>query len=143
MFKRVIVIGALIALTGCATNQQSGQAIGAITGAIVGNSVGGGAGKAAATFIGTVVGSEVGRNIGASMDRPPQVVVQQQPPVVVHEVIREQPRVINVDPTRPDYSVCDQWNYKERQACYKGAEARARAEENRRIQDAYRMGRGQ
>ena len=139
MFKRVIVIGALIALTGCATNQQSGQAIGAITGAIVGNSVGSGAGKAAATFIGTVVGSEVGRNVGASMDRPPQVVVQQQPPVVV----REQPRVINVDPTRPDYSVCDQWNYKERQACYKGADARARAEEHRRIQEAYRLGRGQ
>ena len=123
----IIVIGAAITLTGCATNQQSGQAIGAVTGAIVGNSVGGGAGKAAATFIGTVVGAEVGRNVGASMDRP-----------ATREVIIE--REVQVVPAQSD--VCrDIWNYKERQACYRGVSDRKHHEERLRIQEAYQRGR--
>jgi uncharacterized protein YcfJ len=135
MYKKLISVVALIALTGCAsTNQQSGQAIGAITGAIVGHSVGKGSGQAAATFIGTVIGSEVGRNVGASMDRPPvverEVIVKEIPAPAVSGRRYEEKR-----------DVCrDIWNYNERKACYRGVEARERAEEQRRIREAYDRG---
>jgi outer membrane lipoprotein SlyB len=133
--KIIVSVCAVFALVGCAsTNQQSGQAIGAVTGAIVGHSVGKGAGQAAATFIGTVIGSEVGRNVGASMDRPPvverEVIVKEIPaPAVVGKRYEE------------SRDVCrDIWNYNERKACYRGVEARERAEEQRRIREAYDRG---
>jgi hypothetical protein len=42
----------------------------------------------------------------------------------------------------PDYSVCNQWYYQEREACFRGAEARAQQEQHRRNQEAYRQGYG-
>lgn len=49
-----------------------------------------------------------------------------------------QPRVIVV----PDYSVCQQWYYNEREACFRGVEARSRQDQARREQEAYRQGYG-
>jgi len=42
----------------------------------------------------------------------------------------------------PDYSMCNQWYHQEREACFRGAEARASQEQNRRNQEAYRQGFG-
>lgn len=62
MFKRIAVIGLAVAtmsLTGCASPQQSNQALGTIVGGAVGHALNMGP---AGTAIGMIVGAEVGRN---------------------------------------------------------------------------------
>lgn len=69
-----------------------------------------------------VVGGVVGYSMGSSR------------PIVVQEQVIVQPSI------RPDYSVCNQWSWQEREACFRGAENRARQEQARRIQQAYHQG---
>jgi hypothetical protein len=71
-----------------------------------------------------VVGGVVGYAIASSNSQP----------VVVQEQVIVQPS------TRPDYSVCNQWSWQEREACFRGAENRARQEQARRVQKAYQQG---
>ena len=120
MLKRIFAIGMLVALTGCATHQQANTAVGAGVGAVIGNAVGGrGAGA-----VGAVVGSMIGSQHSIHQ---PQPVYVYPAPVTVY----------------PDYTPCAHfWNYQERQACYRGADARARQEQNRRNNDAFRYGYG-
>jgi len=41
----------------------------------------------------------------------------------------------------PDYTVCnDIWDWRMRESCYRGAEARARQEHNRMMREAYQRG---
>lgn len=72
-----------------------------------------------------VVGGVVGYAIASSNNNAP-VVVQEQ--------------IIVQSTTRPNYSVCNQWNWREREACFKGAENRARLEQSQRVQRAYQQG---
>jgi hypothetical protein len=120
MFKRLFVITAAVVLTGCATHQQSNQALGAIVGGAVGHhAIGGPAG----TAIGAMVGGAIGGN------QP----TQQR----YHSPVYSAPSIY------PDYSVCaDFWNWQERQACQRGVETRARQEQNQRNAEAYRRGLG-
>jgi hypothetical protein len=74
-----------------------------------------------------VVGVAVGHAIAQS----------NQPQVRTEQVIVVQPARVIVD-----YSVCNQWNYQERESCFRGVEARARQEQARRNQEAYRQGYG-
>lgn len=119
MFKRFAVIITALALTGCATHQQSNQALGAVLGGAVGHhAIGGSAG----TAIGAMIGSTIGGNQPTTQSPFPGVYGGQ---------------------VYPDYSVCNQfWHWQERQACYRGAETRARQEQNRRNNEAYRQGYG-
>jgi len=110
----------LLALTGCATHQQANTAVGAGTGAIIGNAIGGRTGAA--------FGAIVGASVGSNQPTQPHVIVERQ---VVRPVV-----------IRPDYSMCNQWYHQERESCFRGAEARANQEQNRRNQEAYRQGLG-
>jgi hypothetical protein len=110
----------LVALSGCATHQQANTAVGAGTGAIIGNALGGRGGAA--------VGALMGASIGSQQPTQRNIIVERQ---IVHPAA-----------VRPDYSVCNQWSYQEREACFRGADARAQQEQNRRNQEAYRQGLG-
>ncbi len=67
------LIGAGIALGGCASyqgeNEQAGMIIGGLLGGALGHQVGEGSGKTAATIIGTLAGASIGGAVGRSMDR--------------------------------------------------------------------------
>lgn len=76
MLKRIVIIGVLAALTGCATHQQANTAVGAGVGAVIGNAVGGRGGAVAGAVLGTAIGSQ----------HPAQ------PRVVEQQVIVQQPR---------------------------------------------------
>ena len=133
----IAAVVAVVGLTGCATTEQSGQLIGAVAGGIIGNQVGGGAGRAIATGVGAVVGSEAGRVLGSSVDRQNQQ--PQQPPVVVHQA----PTRVVRNGFVVDYSVCSQYyNHQQREACMRGVEQRAREEQHRMNNEAYRAGYG-
>ena len=120
MLKRLLVITAAVALTGCATHQQSNQALGAVLGGAVGHHAIGGA---AGTAIGAMVGGAIGGNQPTHQHYPGPVYSSPQ--------------------IYPDYSVCAGfWNWQERQACQRGAETRARQEQNQRNAEAYRRGMG-
>jgi uncharacterized protein YcfJ len=58
MLKRIVVIGVLAALTGCATHQQANTAVGAGVGAVIGNAVGGRGSAVAGAVLGTAIGSQ-------------------------------------------------------------------------------------
>ena len=120
MLKKIIGVMLLLALTGCATHQQSNEAVGAVIGGTIGHRLGGTGGA--------ILGAGMGAAIGNQQPTQRNVIVEQQ---VVH------PNII-----RPDYSMCNQWNHYERESCYRGAEARARLEQNRRNQEAYQQGFG-
>ena len=75
-----------------------------------------------------VAGAVVGHAIATSN--------QPQPRVYTERI------VVRPQTVHPDYSVCNQWYYQEREACFRGAEARAHQEQNRRNQEAYRQGYG-
>jgi hypothetical protein len=77
MLKRFFLIGAIVALTGCATHQQANTAVGAGVGAVVGNAIGGKAGA--------VMGGVVGASIGSNQPTQPRVVEQ-------HVIVQPQPR---------------------------------------------------
>lgn len=128
--SKLISIAAVTAvlLTGCATNQQSGEAIGAVVGGVVGNQIGGGAGRAAATVIGVGVGSAVGGAVGRDMD----------------DRQRQAHRAPISDAWGSPYSQCDRYHYntQERAACERGARQREFEEQRRRNNEAYRQGLG-
>lgn len=122
----------LIALTGCATHQQSNELAGAVVGGAIGRQIGGTGGA--------ILGAGVGAAIGGQ--QPTQV---QRPNVTVQtQVIKPDPRGYRY--VTPDYSMCTHWNHFEREACYRGADARAAREraiaeqQNQRIREAYRQG---
>ncbi len=120
MLNKILIVVAAVALTGCATHQQSNQALGAVVGGAVGHhAIGGRAG----TAIGAMVGGAIGGN------QPTQ---------------QHYPRsVYSAPPVYPDYSICAEfWNWQERQACQRGADTRARQEQNQRNAEAYRRGMG-
>lgn len=120
MLKRILIVGVMVALTGCATHQQANTAVGAGVGAVIGNAVGGHGAAAVGAVVGSMIGSQ-------------------------HPTYQPQPVYVYPAPVHvyPDYSPCSHyWIYQERQACYRGAENRARQEQNRRINDAYRQGYG-
>jgi hypothetical protein len=58
MLKRILIVGIIAALTGCATHQQANTAVGAGAGAIIGNAVGGKPGAVAGTIFGSMIGSQ-------------------------------------------------------------------------------------
>lgn len=121
MLKSISVIAVALVLTGCATHQQANTAVGAVTGAVVGRAVAGHGGAVAGAIVGSIIGSE-----------QPTRQYHAPPPVVV---------VPRYERVYPDYSMCNQWYYQERQACFRGAEARARQEQNIRNREAYNTGR--
>lgn len=80
--KSILIAAMALAISGCATNEQSGRLIGAAAGGIIGNQVGGGTGRVAATAIGAVIGSEAGGKVGQTVDQaghPPQPSVRVEP----------------------------------------------------------------
>ena len=110
----------LLALTGCATHQQSNEMAGAVIGGVIGKQIGGTGGA--------ILGAGMGAAIGGQQSTQSRVIIERQ---VIRPV-----RVV------PDYSMCNQWYHQEREACFRGAEARASQEQNRRNQEAYRQGFG-
>lgn len=58
MLKRILAVGALVALTGCATHQQANTAVGAGMGAVVGHAIGGQGGAVVGAVVGTAIGSQ-------------------------------------------------------------------------------------
>ncbi len=58
MLKRILVVGTLVALTGCATHQQANTAVGAGMGAVVGHAIGGSGGAVVGAVLGTAMGSQ-------------------------------------------------------------------------------------
>jgi len=124
----------LLALTGCATHQQSNEMAGAVIGGVIGKQIGGTGGA--------ILGAGMGAAVGGQQPTQPQ-----RPNVIV------QRQVITADPrgyryVTPDYSMCTHTNYYEREACQRGADARAAREralaeqKNQRIREAYRQGFG-
>jgi len=122
MFKKLAYSTlVLILLSGCATHQQANTAVGAGVGAVIGNAMGGQGAAAAGALIGSMIGSQQPTSPMQSGDRVYNY----------HSIVY------------PDYAPCSQfWHYQERQACYRGAENRARQEQQRRNQEAYRHGLG-
>ena len=110
----------LVALSGCATHQQSNEMAGAMIGGVIGKQIGGTGGA--------ILGAGMGAAIGGQQPTQRNVIVERQ-------IIRPARAV-------PDYSVCNQWYYQERESCFRGAEARANQEQARRNQEAYRQGLG-
>lgn len=133
MLKKIVYSTlVLIALSGCATHHQANTAVGAGTGAIIGNAIGGKGGAAVGALMGASIGSQQ-----PTQTQRPNVTVQTQ-------VIKPDPRGYRY--VSPDYSMCNHWNHLEREACYRGADARAAREraiaeqQNQRIREAYRQG---
>jgi len=70
-FVVLLLVGAAIALGGCAnqgTQEQTGMIVGGALGGLLGSQVGRGHGRIAATIIGTLAGAAIGGSIGRSMD---------------------------------------------------------------------------
>lgn len=126
--KMITAAAAMSLLAGCATNQQTGEAVGAVAGGIIGHQVGGGLGQAAATVIGASVGAAVGGAVGRDMD-------EQQ---------RQAHRAPIYDAWSSPYPQCDRYHYntQERTACERGARQREFEEQRRRNNEAYRQGLG-
>ena len=76
MLKKIFIVGAVIALTGCATHQQSNELAGAAVGGIIGNAIGGRGGAA--------VGAVIGAGIGGSQP------TQAAPVYVERQIIRQE-----------------------------------------------------
>jgi uncharacterized protein YcfJ len=58
MLKRVFIISVIVALTGCATHQQSNELAGAVIGGAVGNRVGGVGGAILGAGMGAAIGGQ-------------------------------------------------------------------------------------
>ncbi len=66
------VLGATLAVGGCAAdrpNEQAGMVIGGALGGLLGNQVGQGSGRTAAIIVGTLAGAAIGGSVGQSMDQ--------------------------------------------------------------------------
>ena len=133
MLKKIVYSTlVLVALSGCATHQQSNELAGAVVGGAIGRQLGGTGGA----ILGAGMGAAIGGQQPTQTQRP-NVTVQTQ-------VIKPDPRGYRY--VTPDYSMCNHWNHLEREACYRGADARAAREraiaeqQNQRIREAYRQG---
>jgi hypothetical protein len=82
MLKKIFIVGALIALTGCATHQQSNELAGAAMGGVIGNAVGGRAGA----VVGAGVGAMIGSQQPTQSHRP--VYIERQPVYIERQPIR-------------------------------------------------------
>ncbi len=58
MLKRILALGAMVVLTGCATHQQANTAVGAGVGAVVGHAIGGQGGAVVGAVVGSTIGSQ-------------------------------------------------------------------------------------
>lgn len=58
MLKKLVAVGTLIVLTGCATHQQANTAVGAGVGAVIGHAIGGSNGAVLGGVVGTAIGSQ-------------------------------------------------------------------------------------
>lgn len=123
MLKRVLIVGALVALTGCATHQQSNQTLGAIVGGAIGhNAIGGPAG----TAVGAIIGSAIGGNQPTYQPRP-QVIYTPAP--VYHyptcytnydrysRLVTGCERNFRINGDHYTYSACRESAYKNSQIC--------------------------
>lgn len=68
MTSIVLLSSATMVMSGCATNEKTGQVIGGVAGAAAGTQVGGGSGRTIATIGGAVLGAVVGGAVGGRMD---------------------------------------------------------------------------
>lgn len=135
MFKKLLIVGMVVAVSGCATHQQANTAAGAGIGAVLGYAIGGNSGA--------VVGSALGAAVGITQPtQPTQVIIQQPTQAHPQGRVYTETQVVRPAPASvyPDYSVCNQWRYSERENCFRGAEARARQEQARRDREAYQRG---
>lgn len=83
MLKKILIVGAVVALTGCATHQQANTAVGAVVGGAVGHAIGGRGGAAVGAVIGSAMGSQQPTQGGT-------VIVERQPPVYVErQIVRD------------------------------------------------------
>lgn len=123
MLKRILVVGALVALTGCATHQQSNQTLGAIVGGAVGHSAIGGP---AGTAIGAMVGAAIGGNQPTYHNYPPvihaPVPVYRGPSCYVNHdrysrLVTGCDRNFRINGDHYTYSACRQSAYKNSQVC--------------------------
>lgn len=133
MLKKIVYSTlVLVVLSGCATHQQSNELAGAVVGGAIGRQLGGTGGAILGAGMGAAIGSQQ-----PTQTQRPNVIVQR-------EVIKPDPRGYRY--VTPDYSMCTHWNHLEREACYRGADARAAREraiaeqQNQRIREAYRQG---
>jgi osmotically inducible lipoprotein OsmB len=72
MLKKILLVGAVVALTGCATHQQSNELAGAAVGGIIGNAVGGRGGAVLGAGLGAMIGHQ------QPTQREPQVIIERQ-----------------------------------------------------------------
>lgn len=79
MLKKILIVGAIVTLSGCATHTQSNELAGAAIGGVIGHAVGGNAGA--------VIGAGVGAAIGGQQPTQggPAVIVERQ---IVHPAPR-------------------------------------------------------
>lgn len=66
--KALMLTVAIAAVTGCATQEDTGRLIGGAVGAAAGTQVGGGSGRTIATIGGAIIGAAIGGAIGNRMD---------------------------------------------------------------------------
>jgi surface antigen len=64
----ILALAAPLALTSCASRQDSGTLLGAVAGGVIGNQFGGGSGRVLATAAGAVAGGMIGNSIGRDLD---------------------------------------------------------------------------
>ena len=62
------LLSAALAVTGCATQEQTGQVLGGVAGAAAGSQIGDGSGQTIATIGGAILGAAIGGRIGSNMD---------------------------------------------------------------------------
>lgn len=63
-----MLLSASMAMTGCETQEQTGQVLGGVAGAAAGSQVGGGSGRTIATIGGAILGAAIGGRVGSNMD---------------------------------------------------------------------------
>lgn len=68
----LVLVLSLLALGGCATQQQNGTLIGGIAGALIGSAIGDGSGQNVAIAAGAIAGSLIGSSIGQRFDEQDQ-----------------------------------------------------------------------
>lgn len=75
MKKTILISSFILALGGCATNQQNGALLGGMTGVAVGKTLGGTPGA----IVGGVIGAETGVRLGRNLDREYPEIAQVKP----------------------------------------------------------------
>lgn len=96
---------AILALTGCATHEQSGRVTGGLTGAaiggLLGDATGWKGGAAVGAVVGGLIGQGIGGSIGANMDRNDRMYMNR----AIHENYTGQKTVWRNPDTQATYTV--------------------------------------